>query len=220
MVALVGPNGAGKSTLLTLAAGIEPPARGTIAFNEAPLKALDAIERARAIAYLPQNTQAAWHIPVEALVTLGRQGWGAQPYDRLAPESRAAVDDAIARTGLEPLRHRSVQTLSGGERARAELARILATRADLILADEPCAALDPRHQLDALGLLREEAVRGASVVIALHDLELAERYADRITVLDAGRSVAENSADTGLSEEVLAQVFAVKRRHGGGFERA
>jgi iron complex transport system ATP-binding protein len=218
LVALVGPNGAGKSTLLLMAANHISPAPGLVEFDGAPLSSHPGLVRARRIAFLAQSYQAAWLIPVQELAALGRHAWGGRHYDRLPAADRDAVDEALKRADIEHLRHEGVRLLSGGEQARANFARILATRADLILADEPCAALDPRHQLDAMAVLREEAKRGAGVVIASHDLALAERYADRIVVLDKGRIIADAPPQDALSESVLAQVFAVKRRAGGGFE--
>lgn len=218
VVALVGPNGAGKSTLLLMAAGHVDPAPGSVAFDGQPLRGLPGKILARRIAFLAQSYEAAWLIPVKELAALGRHAWGGRHYDRLPASDREAVDDALKRADMDHLREAGVRMLSGGEQARANLARILATRADLILADEPCASLDPRHQLDAMAVLRDEARRGAVVVIASHDLALAERYADRIVVMDQGRIVADAAPKEALSDTVLADVFAVKRRTGGGFE--
>lgn len=218
VVALVGPNGAGKSTLILAAAQNFEPDSGQVLLDGARRDDIPSLIRARRIAYLPQIYQAAWLIPVQELAALGRHAWGGRHYDRLPAADREAVDDALRRADVEHLRHEGVRLLSGGEQARANLARILATRADLILADEPCAALDPRHQLDAMEILRQESLRGAGVVIASHDLALAERYADRIVVLDEGRIIADAPPAEALSDDVLREVFAVKRRTGGGFE--
>ena len=218
VVALVGPNGAGKSTLLLIAAASLEPDAGEVRMEGVPAGDIPSLIRARKRAFLPQNYQAAWLIPVQELAALGRHAWGGRHYDRLPAPDREAVDDALKRADVDHLRHHGVRLLSGGEQARANLARILATRADIILADEPCASLDPRHQLDAMEILREESLRGAAVVIASHDLALAERYADRIVVMDDGRIVADAPPAEALSEAVLAEVFAVKRRAGGGFE--
>ena len=218
VVALVGPNGAGKSTLLLIAAASLEPDAGEVRMEGVPAGDIPSLIRARKRAFLPQDHQAAWLIPVQELAALGRHAWGGRHYGRLPAPDREAVDDALKRADVDHLRHHGVRLLSGGEQARANLARILATRADIILADEPCAWLDPRHQLDAMEILREESLRGAAVVIASHDLALAERYADRIVVMDDGRVVADAPPAEALSEAVLAEVFAVKRRAGGGFE--
>ena len=218
LVALVGPNGAGKSTLLLIASSRLEPETGVVRLAGDVASDIPSLIRARRIAYLPQIYQAAWLIPVQELAALGRHAWGGRHYDRLPQTDREAVDDALNRADMAHLRHHGVRLLSGGEQARANLARILATRADLILADEPCAALDPRHQLDAMEILRQEAGRGAGVIMASHDLSLAERYADRIVVMDDGRIVADAPPGEALSDDVLRAVFAVKRRAGGGFE--
>lgn len=218
VVALVGPNGAGKSTLILVASNRFDPDAGEVWFDGERKDEIPSLIRARRIAYLPQIYQAAWLIPVQELAALGRHAWGGRHYDRLPAVDREAVDDALRRADVEHLRHEGVRLLSGGEQARANLARILATRADLILADEPCAALDPRHQLDAMEILRQESLRGAGVVIASHDLALAERYADRIVVMNKGRIVADAAPAQALSDAVLRDVFAVRRRSGGGFE--
>ncbi len=219
VVALVGPNGAGKSTLILVASSRLDPDTGEVLIDGEAPGDIPSLIRARRIAYLPQLYQAAWLIPVQELAALGRHAWGGRHYDRLPAADREAVDDALKRADVEHLRHEGVRLLSGGEQARANLARILATRAGLILADEPCAALDPRHQLDAMEILRQESLRGAGVIIASHDLALAERYADRIVVLDQGRVIADAPPDEALSENVLREVFAVRRRDGGGFEQ-
>ena len=220
VVALTGPNGAGKTTAILAAAGAIAPTSGQILFDGRALSAVTRQERGRRIAYLAQTHETAWLIAVRELAALGRFAWGGRRYDRLAAQDRASVDEALSRADITALSHTPVGELSGGEQARAHLARMLATRADLILADEPCAALDPRHQLDAMAVLRAEAARGAGVVIALHDLSLAERFADRIVVLDAGRVAANAPAADALGAEVLATVFGVRRREGGGFEPA
>lgn len=219
VVALVGPNGAGKSTLLLIAAASLTPDSGEVRMEGVPAGDLPSLILARKRAYLPQYYQAAWLIPVQELAALGRHAWGGRHYDRLPAADRDAVDEALKRADVDHLRHAGVRLLSGGEQARANLARILATRADIILADEPCASLDPRHQLDAMEILREESLRGAAVIIASHDLALAERYADRIVVMDEGRIIADAAPGDALSDDVLRDVFAVKRRKGGGFDQ-
>ena len=219
MIALVGPNGAGKSTLLKAMLGLLESKAGTVLLDGAAVTGLPARERARRMAYLPQDRIVAWSVTGADLVALGRFAWGGAAYDRLAQTDRDAVDWALEQASASTLKHRLIHELSGGEQARLHLARVLATRASVLLADEPIAALDPRHQLDAMKVLRAQADRGASVICALHDLELARRYADRIAVLDRGRLVVFDTAKAALSDEILAQVFAVRTSSDGGFER-
>jgi iron complex transport system ATP-binding protein len=161
-------------------------------------------ERARRIGYLPQVGEVAWDLSVGALARLGRLPHG----DR----GEAEVAAALAAVDLTHLAHRPVSTLSGGERARALLARVLAGEPEWILADEPLAALDLAHQLALLARLREAAERGAGVAIVLHDLALAMNHADRVVVLDQGSLAADGAPEQALSEETIARVWGVTAR--------
>ena len=147
---------------------------------------------------------------------LGRYAWGGAAYDRLAAADREMVDSALEQAGALSLKHRLIHELSGGEQARLHLARLLASRAPVLFADEPIAALDPRHQLEAMKVLRSQADKGGSVICALHDLNLARRHADRIAVLHQGRLHAFAAPETALTERVLAEVFGVKPARDGG----
>jgi iron complex transport system ATP-binding protein len=206
VVVIVGPNGAGKTTLLKAVAGLLS-GRGAIAIDDTPLSRLSLAERARRIAYLPQGHLFHWPLAVEDIVALGRlpRGAGAD----LSETDRAAVLRAMTETGVAEHSGRAVTTLSGGERARVALARVLATEARLILADEPTAALDPRYQLIVLDILRRHANDGGAVVAVLHDLGLAARRADRIVVLDQGRIVADGPPREVLTKPLLAKTFGV-----------
>jgi len=221
LTALTGPNGAGKTSLLKAALGLIGISAGYVSLSGAPLAGLGVRERARRASWLAQERASAWAISGADLVSLGRFAVsGGLPYARLARPDREAVDEALARTGACELAARSVHTLSGGEAARLHLARALAARAPLLLADEPGAGLDPRHQIEAMEILRAEAARGAGVLVVLHDLEAARRFADRAAVMDQGRIVALGAPGEVLDDELLARVFAVRRAPGGGFERA
>jgi iron complex transport system ATP-binding protein len=219
-VALVGPNGAGKTTLLRAALGLVD-ASGERRLDGTPIEQLPPEARARQAAYLPQDRGVAWSLLGGDLVALGRYAWGGgRAYDQLDADNRTVVDAALVKANATHLAERAVQTLSGGELARLHLARLLASSAPVLLADEPAAALDPRHQLDALAALKAEANSAKAVLVALHDLALAERMADRILVLDAGQLVADGPAATVLDEELLARVFKIRRRPEGGFDAA
>lgn len=208
LVALVGPNGAGKTTLMRALAGLLP-ARGTITLTGKPLDSLNPRERARAIAYLPQGHIFHWPMSVEAIVTLGRAPH-ADAFSSTSPEDRAAVSHAMATTETEMFAARTVTTLSGGEKARVALARALATQAPVLLADEPTAALDPRHQLVVMDLLRSAARNGNAILAIMHDLTLAARFADRVLVMNEGKIVAEGPSAEALDPERLALVFGVE----------
>ncbi|HTK13699.1 MAG TPA: ABC transporter ATP-binding protein [Xanthobacteraceae bacterium] len=208
LVVLVGPNGAGKTTLLRALAGLAL-ASGDIIVQGTPLHHLAPRARAKIIAYLPQGHVFHWPMEVSAVVGLGRQPY-ADAFSALSPEDRIAVARAMAATTTEPFVGRAVTSLSGGEQARVALARALATEAPILLADEPTASLDPRHQLMVMDILRATAHRGTGVLAILHDLVLASRYADRVLVMQHGRIVADDSPDAALSLDRLASVFGVE----------
>jgi len=208
LIALVGPNGAGKSSLLRLCAGLLEPGIGQAALDGTTLSSLPAQQRARRIAYLPPDGVSAWPMPVRRIVALGRVPH-LKPLRRLSAEDEAAVDLALAKAGIADLAGRPFDQLSSGECARVLLARALATQADLILLDEPTAALDPRHQLGVMEILRAEAGRGALVIVAAHALDLVARYADRVLLMQDGRILADAPPAESLSQARIAKVFGV-----------
>jgi iron complex transport system ATP-binding protein len=201
ITAIVGPNGAGKSSLLLALAGLLEPASGGVMLDGTPLAAIAPRARAQAIGYLPQSPDIAWDVSVERLARLGRLPWR----DR----GTAQVEAALAALDLEALRRRPVSRLSGGERARVLLARVLAGEPRWILADEPLAALDLAHQLALIAHLRACADGGQGVAIVLHDLALAMNHADHVLVLDSGRLVKEGPPSQALAERTIAQVWGV-----------
>ena len=208
LVAMVGPNGAGKTTLMRALAGLVP-ADGAIALGGRRLEALKARDRARHIAYLPQGHVFHWPMPVASIVMLGREPH-ADSFSATTAEDRAAVERALAVTETQAFADRAVTTLSGGERARVALARALATQAPVLLADEPTAALDPRHQLTVMELLRRAARAGNAILAIMHDLTLAARFADRVIVMDRGTIVSDSAPAEALSIERLAAVFGIE----------
>ena len=215
ITAVVGPNGAGKSTLLETLAGLRRPDSGAAALEGEALLAMPARARARRIAFLPQTPEVAWAIDVRTLVGLGRTAysgaWG------LGDQDRQAVEDALEATDLRPFADRIVGTLSGGERARALIARALAGRPQWLLADEPLAGLDPGHALDAADLFRRMArENGCGVVVTLHDLGVAMRVADRVLVLADGKVLADGPPAQALTPPVLAQAYGVEVRMAQG----
>lgn len=204
ITAICGPNGAGKSSLLMALAGLLEPSVGRTMLAENELSALHPQIRAQRIGYLPQEAEVAWDVAVENLVRLGRM-----PYrDR----GDHAVEAAITALDLETLRHRPASRLSGGEKARALLARVLAGEPQWILADEPLAALDLAHQQTLLRHLRKAAQAGAGLVIVVHDLATAMNHADRVLVLREGRVVSDGSPDDALSPQNIANGWGVEAR--------
>lgn len=204
LVALVGPNGAGKSTLLGALAGDLLPASGTVALDGRPLASYRTAGLARRRAVLLQQQRLAFGFTVEDVVRMGRAPWhGTAASDH----DDDVVAESMADADVAGLAARSFPTLSGGEQARAAFARILAQRTDVVLLDEPTAALDIRHQEAVMDVARRCARAGAAVVVVLHDLSLAAAYADRVCVMAAGRVRADGAPRDVLDPELLSAVY-------------
>jgi len=208
LVALVGPNGAGKTTLLRAMAGLVP-SEGAIEVGGAALSSLTLRERARHFAYLPQGHIVHWPLPARDIVALGRYPHGTTDPARLTPKDAEAVLRAMQATDVVEFSERRVTELSGGERSRVALARVLAVEAPVILADEPTASLDPRHQFDVMKSLRASADKGVLVIVVTHDLGLAARFADTVLVFSDGRLVSQGAPAEALSETTMGEVFRI-----------
>lgn len=209
VLALAGPNGSGKSTLLRTIVGLERPAAGAVRVGGLPVRTMGIAERARAVSWMPQEEPPGDNLPVEEYVAYGRHpyrgAFGAETAD-----DRRAVTQAIELVAASEFVGRRIFELSGGERQRVRLARVLAQEAPLVLLDEPTAHLDIGHQIELLARLREIAQeRRTALLIALHDLNLAARFSDRILVLARGRRVALGAAREILSPELLAEVWGI-----------
>jgi ferric hydroxamate transport system ATP-binding protein len=211
MVGLIGCNGSGKSTLLKLLARQLAPSRGTIRFRDRPLADWPHRDLARHIAYLPQHTASSDGLLVRELVALGRYPWHGA-LGRFRAEDAAAVDAAMTMAGVTAFADRVVDSLSGGERQRAWLAMLLAQTPALLLLDEPTAALDIGQAVDMLELLRRlRREQGLSIVVVLHDINMAARVCDTLLVLDAGTLIAR-----GAPNEIVVPVM-LKRIYGRPF---
>ena len=209
-VALVGANGAGKSTLLRCLAGLLKPDEGEVALDGRPVLALDGRDLAKRRAYLPQSLRAEWPISVERLVALGLTpqlpGFGG-----LSGGFEPRLTQAIEACDLTTHRFQAATTLSGGELARAMLARALIGDPQVLLADEPTSGLDPRHRLDTVGRLRRLAVEeGRLVVATIHDLTMTARHATHLMALRQGRLIAFGPTAGTLTADLLREVFEVE----------
>ena len=210
IVSLLGPNGSGKSTLLKALIGLIPSRRGDIALWGKALRSLSSRQIARRLAFVAQGAQAPVGFTVEELVAQGRFPHQAAFFLMRPGRHRQAVERALSRTGLAPLRHRPVTQLSGGERQRVWLAMAIAQEPQVLLLDEPMTYLDITHQLDILELVGQlNRDRGVTVFMALHDLNLAARFSQRVLVLSEGSIAAHGPPRQVLTPELCAEVFGV-----------
>lgn len=215
IIGLVGANGAGKSTLLACLAGLLKPERGAVALGEKPVLSLDRRDLARRRAYLPQSLRAEWPISVERLVALGLTPQ-LPAFGGLPGGFEPRLTQAIEACDLATHRFQPATTLSGGELARAMLARALIGDPEVLLADEPISGLDPKHRLDTVTRLRRLAVdEGRLVVATLHDLTLALRHATHVMALREGRLIAFGPTANTLTPDLIAEVFDVRARIAG-----
>jgi iron complex transport system ATP-binding protein len=204
LVGIIGPNGAGKTTLLRALAGLVP-SRGTVTHDGVDATEMPLPERARTIAFLAQGAAVHWPLAVEGVVALGRL-----PHRACSDaENTAAVERAMVAAGVAAFRGRTMDTLSGGERARVLLARALAVEAPILLADEPNAALDPYHQLAVLERLKAQARSGVAVAVVLHDLALAARFCTRLILLADNTKRADGPPADVLSDDNLRAAFRI-----------
>lgn len=210
MVGLIGPNGAGKSTLLKIMSGVIEASYGNITYQGVSLEQIPHSRKASEIAYLAQGARAYWPLPVRNVVELGRlpfQKW----WKSLTAHDHEIINRSLQKAGIEHLAQRTVTTLSGGEQTLVMLARIFATQPQLILADEPVAALDPYHQLHVMDLLKAfVSGQQQSVIVVLHDLGLAARYCDRIYLMHHGKIHAHGSPAEVLTPANIEAVYGVR----------
>lgn len=208
LTSIIGPNGAGKSTLLRAIVGLATLHSGKICIDGQPVNRLSVADRARRIAYLPQQIPISWPISVYDAVAMGRYAHGGRA-SALGAQCGAVVDAMLGHCAITHLKERRMTTLSGGELSRVHLARTMATQAPVLLVDEPVAALDPAHQLAAMHLLRTHAESGGTVIAVLHDLPLAGRFSDRIIGMKAGRICFDEPVNTALSAPRLSALYDV-----------
>jgi iron complex transport system ATP-binding protein len=206
VVAIVGPNGAGKSTLLAAMAGDLRPTAGRVEMDGEDVAGMTVDQLSRLRSMLSQDLPARIPLRIGELVELGRHPHRRDP-ENSDHRDRETVRRAISAVELDGWEDRIVSTLSGGERLRAHLARVIAQDAPLVLLDEPTSALDVAHQEHVLGMLESLAASGRAVVLVCHDLNAAARYADRIVVVDRGKIRADGSPAEVLTGELLSEVY-------------
>jgi iron complex transport system ATP-binding protein len=211
LTAVIGPNGAGKSTLLEVAAGLLPADLGDVTLGDAALGAIGRRELARRRAYLPQTPAVEWPISVERVVALGLTP-SLPTFGGLPASLQPKIEDALATYDLVTLRERAATKVSGGELARVMLARATVGDPEILIVDEPTAGLDPRHAIAAVKRLRQDADRGRTVIMAIHDLNLALRVADDVVAIKDGRILASGAAETIFTEAMLERLYDVKVR--------
>ncbi|WP_245577997.1 ABC transporter ATP-binding protein [Alicyclobacillus herbarius] len=209
VVGIVGPNGAGKSTLLRLLAGIWPASRGGVVLNGRSLSTFTAKERARYLAYLPQQQPEDCPFTVREFVEMGRYAHRS-PFGGLGAHGWRVVHASIQRMGLTEYECVPLFRLSGGERQRAGVARCLAQESPILVLDEPISNLDVYYQLDMLERLRELAADGRLVILAIHHLEFAARYCTELMILWEGRVYATGHPIEVLTPDALRDVFRVE----------
>ncbi|MBJ7577919.1 ABC transporter ATP-binding protein [Devosia sp. MC532] len=209
---LAGPNGCGKSTLLRAIRRLHKPTSGGIFLEELDISRLGEKALARQIGLLAQSPSAPEDMTVEELVRLGRYPHQSmlQPWSR---DDASALESSMAGTGVTALRDRRIGSLSGGQLQRVWIAMVLAQQTDVVCLDEPVNHLDMAHQLDCLDLVRElKEGFGRTVVLVLHDLNLAARYADHLVFLRDGAIAASGSPEDLMTEDTIARVFDVRAR--------
>lgn len=217
VTALLGHNGSGKSTLLKALARQLSPSSGEVSVLGTSFNRTGAREFARTVGYLPQHPPGTDGLTVRELVALGRYPWRG-PLGRYNDEDRQLIDQAIDDTGLRHFQHRSVDTLSGGERQRAWIAMLLAQQTRCLLLDEPISALDVKHQVETLRLVHRLAEeRELTVIVVLHDVDLAARFCDRLVALKTGELVADGSPREIMDSGILESIYGVPM---GVMERA
>ncbi|MCF6460924.1 ABC transporter ATP-binding protein [Clostridium sp. Cult3] len=186
-ISIIGPNGSGKSTLLKLLNNIYEPKSGTILIQGREIQDYKGKELARKVALVPQNTVIDYEFSVEDVVLMGRYPYLGR-FEKEGPEDYSIVDEALKLTNTFYLKKRSINEISGGERQRVVVAKTLAQKPDIILLDEPTSHLDINHQIEILRLLKRlNRKHGTTIILVIHDINLANRYSDRILLLDKGQ---------------------------------
>ncbi|MDA0787918.1 MAG: heme ABC transporter ATP-binding protein [Proteobacteria bacterium] len=209
MTVLIGPNGAGKTTLLRVASGELAPDQGVVRLDDRAIDQIELEDRARRIAFLTQQTVLDFPFTGQEVMEMGRI-----PHMTGRKHDREVVGAVVRECGLDDLVHRTYTTLSGGEKQRIQLGRILcqiwdAQSSGVVLLDEPTSALDLSHQLAFFDVIGQIRSRGAAIILVIHDINLAARFADRIVLMSGGTITADGSPREVLGSEAMAAAFEV-----------
>jgi iron complex transport system ATP-binding protein len=224
LTVIVGPNGAGKSTLMKIASGLVEPSRGAVRYGGRPVNEIDSSELARKRAVLSQGVELAFALTVEDVVMIGRFPHYAASPSRIDFE---VVDRAIQAVDLDGRRKQPYPTLSGGEKQKVQLARVLAQlwqrdeslAGRVLFLDEPVTGLDIHYQIHILDIARRMLAQGCTVVAILHDLNLGFEYADRTIIVNRGRIAHETDDASSIPPELIESVFSVRAERAGGYWR-
>lgn len=209
MIGLIGPNGAGKTSLLKVLAHLHQSFSGEYLLHNKPINTYSLKALSHNIGYLAQDAQAHWPLKVKTLIELGRlpyQGF----FNQLSAIDQQAITHATEQTEVSHLLERVITELSGGEKARVFLARLLAANPSVIFLDEPIAALDPYHQLHIMEILKNHTTNGGTIVVILHDLNLATRFCDKLVLMDKGSIIKEGSINQLLENQLLEETYGIE----------
>lgn len=211
IIGLIGPNGAGKTSLLKVLAHVEQSYQGDYLLDGKAIHRYAKKALAKRMAYLAQNAQSHWPLSARKVIELGRLPW--QGFARkLSAQDQLLIEQAAAKTDVNHLMDRPINSLSGGEQTRVFLARIFAGQPALIFADEPIAALDPYHQLHVMEILQQHAKAGGTVLVVMHDLNLASRFCDKLVLMNHGKILKYDNAQTLIEDPLLAQTYGISLR--------
>ena len=203
---LIGPNGTGKSTLLRLIAGLLRPTGGSIVFNHQNLLKMTALEVAKAITYMPQSTVLDYQFTVSQVVLMGRYPHR-KKWQITQKRDKQLAEKAMKQTGILHLKDRIITSLSGGERQLVFLAKAIVQESDVILLDEPTSDLDIYHQVQIAEVIKDLVREGKTVLAAIHDINLATRYGDRLILIGNGEIIADGEPEQVITSDSLMRVF-------------
>lgn len=208
LVGLIGPNGAGKTTVLRLISGVLTPSRGTVTLDGNSIDSLSTHEVGQRVAVVPQQTELSFDFSIRDVITMGRHPYQGR-LERLQSVDRSMVDRAMEQTKTTHLADRPFSAISGGERKRVLIARAIAQDTPALLVDEPTASLDINHQVSVFELLRSLVAQDKAILSAVHDLNLAARYCDRLVLLADGQIQASGTAESVLQSDRLRQAYGI-----------